>query len=131
MMAANPPAPVTPSRPWLKGFSGFALVTFALVAVAAFGLTLLFRAPGDAQAILISAAVALVSQLSVFPAVRRLTAANLMVGWGLGSLVRFGTLMVYALVGAFVLHLSMTPALVSLAVFYFLSMVIEPLFLRS
>ena len=71
------------------------------------------------------------SQIAAFPAVRKLTAANLMVGWGAGSLVRFATLLVYALVGNFALHLSMTPALVSLALFYFVSMVIEPLFLRS
>ena len=55
----------------------------------------------------------------------------MMVGWGTGSLVRFGTLGAYALVASLVLHLSMTPALVSLALFYFLSMVIEPLFLRT
>jgi hypothetical protein len=131
MMAANPAAPAPASRTKLGGFAGFALATSALVLVAGFGLALFFRTPADRTAIAISAALALITQLSVFPAVRRLTAANLMVGWGLGSLVRFGTLLVYALVGAFVLHLSMTPALVSLALFYFLSMVIEPLFLRS
>ena len=42
-----------------------------------------------------------------------------------------GTLLVYALVASQVLELSMTPALVGLALFYFVSMVIEPLFLRS
>jgi hypothetical protein len=121
----------TPSRHKLGGLGGFALASLALIGIAAAGLTLLFRGEREALAIWISAAVAFASQVVSFPVVRRLTRSNLIVGWGTGSLIRFGTLGVYALVAALVLHLPMTPALVSLAVFYFLSMVIEPLFLRS
>jgi hypothetical protein len=124
-------ASTTPSRHRVGGFTGFALSSLLLIAAAAVGLTFVFAGEGDAQAIWISAVLAWGTQLVAFPAVRRLTASNLMVGWGVGSLVRFGTLLVYALLGAFVLKLSITPALVSLAVFYFASMVIEPLFLRS
>ena len=120
-----------PSRHKLSGFAGFALASFALIAVAAAGLGFLFRGAGEAQALWISATVAFVSQIVAFPAVRRLTRTNLIVGWGTGTLIRFGTLGAYALVAALVLHLPMTPALVGLAVFYFLSIVIEPLFLRS
>ena len=119
------------SRQRLAGFAGFAIVSLALIGLAAIGMTFLFRGPGDSQAIWISAAVAYLTQVAAFPAVRKLTASNLMVGWGMGSLVRLGTLLIYVLVGALVLKLSMTPALVSLALFYFVSMVIEPLFLRS
>ena len=128
MMAA---APATASRHKLTGFAGFAVASLVLIGLAGAGLTLLFKAEGDAQAIWISAVVAWVTQLAAFPVVRRMTATNLVAGWGFGSLVRFGTLLVYALVGAFVLKLSMTAALVALALFYFVSMVIEPLFLRS
>ena len=128
MMAA---ASTTPSRHRLGGFAGFALSSLLLIGVGAAGLSYVFTGEGDAQAIWLSAIIAWATQLVAFPAVRRLTASNLMVGWGVGSLVRFGTLLVYALLGAFVLELSITPALVSLAVFYFASMVIEPLFLRS
>lgn len=131
MMAVNSATPVAPTRQRLAGFPGFAASSIALIAVAAFALTFVFKQPGDARAIWISAAVAALSQIAAFPAVRKLTAQNLMVGWGMGSLVRFGTLGVYALVAALALHLNMTAALVSLALFYFLSMVIEPLFLRS
>ena len=54
-----------------------------------------------------------------------------MLGWGAGSLVRFLSLIVYAaLVAAKALLLPLPAALISLLVFYFLSMVIEPLFLR-
>ena len=131
MMAVNSAPPLTQARQKLGGFSGFTASSFALIAAAGFGLKFVFRGPGDPQAIWISAAVAFVSQVAAFPAVRKLTAGNLMLGWGTGSLVRFGTLGVYALVAALILHLPMTAALVSLAVFYFLSMVVEPLFLRS
>jgi hypothetical protein len=128
MMAAGS-APALRQR--LGGLAGFAIASLALIGVAGVGLSYLFRGPGDAQAIWISAALAWFTQLAAFPLVRRLTTTNLMTGWGVGSLVRLGTLLVYTLVGSLVLHLSMTPALVSLALFYFLTMVIEPLFLRS
>jgi hypothetical protein len=128
MMAAGS-APALRQR--LGGLAGFAIASLALIGVAGVGLSYLFRGPGDAQAIWISAALAWLTQLAAFPLVRRLTTTNLMTGWGVGSLVRLGTLLVYTLVGSLVLHLSMTPALVSLALFYFLTMVIEPLFLRS
>jgi hypothetical protein len=121
----------TPSRHKLNGLAGFALASLALIVAAAAGLTLLFRGEGEARAVWISAAVAFLTQVIAFPAVRRLTRTNLIVGWGTGTLIRFGTLGAYALVAALVLHLPMTPALVGLAVFYFLSIVIEPLFLRS
>ena len=128
-MAAGQAVPS--SRHRLGGFAGFALAAVSLIGIGAAALTYLFRGPGDAQAIWLSAAIAVVTQLAAFPAVRKLTASNMMVGWGVGSLVRLGTLLVYVLVGALVLKLPMTAALVSLALFYFVSMVIEPLFLRS
>jgi hypothetical protein len=53
-----------------------------------------------------------------------------MMGWGAGTLIRFLTLGVYALV-VVLAHLPVAPALLSLALFYFISSVIEPLFLRS
>lgn len=127
MAAGSAPA----SRHRLSGFAGFAIGSLALIGIAAAGLSMVFQGAGDARAILVSAAVAYLTQVAAFPAVRKLTASNMIAGWGLGSLVRLGTLLVYALVAAFVLGLSMTPALVSLALFYFVSMVIEPLFLRS
>jgi len=113
------------------GLPGFALVSASLIGVAAVGMSMILRGPGDSQAIWISAAVAFASQVAAFPAVRRLTRSNLVIGWATGSLVRFGTFGVYALLAGLVLHLPMTAALLSLALFYFLSMVIEPLFLRS
>lgn len=124
-------ATTTPSRHRIGGFPGFAVVSLILIGLAGFGLGLVFRGEGDRLAIWLSAAIAWTTQLAAFPAVRRMVATNLLAGWALGSIVRMGTLLIYALLGIMVFKLSMTPALVGLALFYFLSMVIEPLFLRS
>jgi hypothetical protein len=114
----------------VQGWPGFAAATVGLVTVAAFLLTLVFRGSGDATAIWVSAAVATAVQIASFPVVRGLTTSNLMLGWGAGSVIRVLSLIVYGVLAAKVLGLALTAALVSLAVFYFLSMVIEPLFLR-
>jgi hypothetical protein len=124
-------ATTTPSRHRLGGFPGFALVSLGLIGAGALALSLAFPAPGDRFAILLSAVIAWTTQVAAFPAVKRMVVSNLIVGWAVGSLVRMGTLLIYAVLGIFVFKLSMTPALLGLALFYFVSMVIEPLFLRS
>src|SRR3954469_339142 len=105
-----------------RGFPGFALVTVALIASAGGLMAVGFRGPGDGAAIAISAAIAVVVQLAAFPAVRSIAAKNLVAGWGAGTLVRFMSLVVYAFAVIKVLYLPPTAALVSLFVFYFLSM---------
>jgi len=56
---------------------------------------------------------------------------NMMLGWGLGSLLRLAMLVVYALVAAKAMRASLTPALVSFVGFLFVTMVIEPIFLKQ
>jgi hypothetical protein len=121
----------TDSRRLFTGLPGFAAATIALIAVFGWVMTLFFRGPGDSIAIRISAVVAAAIQIAAFPAVKGLATRNLMLGWAAGTFVRFLTLVFYALAAGPVLHLPLPAALVSLFVFYFLSMVIEPLFLRS
>jgi hypothetical protein len=121
----------TDSRRLFVGLPGFAAATIGLIAVFGWLLTLLFHGPGDSLAIRVSAVVGAAVQIAAFPAVKGLATRNLMLGWAAGTLVRFLTLVVYGFAAATVLHLPATAALVSLFVFYFLSMVIEPLFLRS
>ena len=111
--------------------AGFAAATIALIASSASLLTLAFNGPGDTNAIVVSGFVAAVVQIAAFPAIRGLAAKNIMIGWGAGTLVRFLGLVIYALLAGTVLGLPLPAALISLMVFYFLSMVIEPLFLRS
>ena len=50
---------------------------------------------------------------------------------GASALVRFFAIVVWALVVAMVLHLPLTAALISLATFFFLSTVLEPVLIRS
>lgn len=89
---------------------------------------------GDAarRSIVVSGAIALVVQLFAF-VVLRLVARdprNAVAGWGLGALLRMATLAVYGLFVVKALALSPPAALVSLATFFFLSMLVEPLVLN-
>jgi hypothetical protein len=115
----------------MLGFPGFAGVTLALTAISGWAMSLAFRGPGDSSAILLSGIIALVVQLGAFPAVRAIAATNLTAGWGAGSLIRVASLVVYAVAAVKVLFLPAASALISLFVFYFLSMLVEPFFLRS
>lgn len=104
------------------------LLVATLVTVAA-GWVLLLVYPGaEAQrAIITSALLSLVIQLIAFILLQLFKGRNVMAGWGLGALLRFGGLGVYAMLATKTLGLDMNPALISLACFLFLSMLIEPL----
>jgi hypothetical protein len=108
----------------------YALVLAATVAAAAWVLTFALSGDGAGRAILISAFVAAAVQIGAFAISQSLVRTNLVAAWGAGSLVRFVALVVYALVAVKVMALPALPALLSLFVFFFLSMLLEPLFLR-
>jgi hypothetical protein len=103
------------------------VITIALVA---WILTLAIGGADAASAIGISAAVAAVVQISAFAVTRSMISHNLVAAWGAGALVRLLTLLVYGLLAVKVLALSPMPALLSLVLFFFLSTLLEPLFLR-
>lgn len=109
-----------------------AIVLYLLVAVlvtAAAGWVLLLVYPGaeSQRAIITSAVIALAIQLIAFILLQLFKGKNVMAGWGLGALLRFGGLGIYAMFATRALGLDMNSALVSLACFLFLSMLIEPL----
>jgi hypothetical protein len=108
----------------------YALVTIAVIALVAWLLTLAISGAGTTSAIRISAAVAAVVQIAAFAVTRSLIAQNMMAAWGAGALVRMLALFTYAVVAVKVLQLPPMAALVSLVVFFFLSTLLEPLFLR-
>jgi hypothetical protein len=108
----------------------YALVMAATVAAAGWLLTFALSGNGAGTAILISAFVAAAVQIGAFAITRSMLPTNLVAAWGAGSLVRFVALVVYALVAVKVIALPALPALLSLFVFLFLSMLLEPLFLR-
>jgi hypothetical protein len=113
----------------VKTLAIFALVSLALIAVVAWLLTFAFPSPDNLHAIIVSAGIAYVAQLVSFAVVRAFRATNVFAGWGLGMLVRFGVLVIYALVGVKALELPLTAALVSLVSFFFVSTLLEPVLL--
>jgi hypothetical protein len=109
----------------------FGLVSAGVIVAAGAVLLLVFPGQPSAAAIALSAAVALLVQLVAFTILRRTRSSGILVGWGLGSLLRLGTLAVYALVVIQLIGLPAAPALVSLAAFLFATMILEPLLLES
>ncbi len=115
----------------MKKSAIFAGGSLALILVLAWLFALVFPTPHDRHAITVSAIVAYVVQLCSFAMTRAYATTNVMAAWGLGMLLRFFVLAAYALVGARLLGLPMTAALVSLAAFFFVSTLLEPVLLSS
>jgi hypothetical protein len=109
----------------------FALVAAVIIAILAWVFGLVFVTPGERRAIWISAGVALVVQLVAYGIVRAWRKKNVIAGWGLGTLLRFAVLTIYAFVIVRAFALPSGAALVSLATFFFLSTLVEPLLLKS
>ncbi len=105
----------------------YLLVAVLVTAAAGWVLLLIYPGAGEQRAIITSAVVALVIQLVAFILLQLFKGKNVMAGWGLGALLRFGGLGLYAMLATPALGLDMNSALVSLACFLFLSMLIEPL----
>jgi hypothetical protein len=109
----------------------FGAISLALTLVAALVLGVAFDAPTERRAIWMSAGVAYVVQLLAFAIARLLRRDNVMLGWGMGVLVRLVTLVAFALVFVKALGLPPSAALISLVIYFFVTTLIEPLFLAS
>jgi hypothetical protein len=105
----------------------YLLVAALVTAAAAWVLMLVYPGAAGQQAVLTSAMIALAIQLVAFLLLQAFKGRNVMAGWGLGALLRFGGLGLYATFARSLLGLDMNTALVSMACFLFLSMLIEPL----
>jgi hypothetical protein len=114
----------------MKATALFALVSLVLIAGAGWLLSLAFASPGERHALWVSAGVAYVVQLLAFSVARISAATNVIAGWGIGVLMRLLTLAVYALAIVKAFDLAPTPALISLATYFFISTLIEPLLLQ-
>jgi hypothetical protein len=110
----------------MKAAGMFALATLALIALAYPIVRMGFASSHDGDAIRMSALLALGVQIVTFAIARLMARRNLIVGWGVGAALRLLSLTVYAFVVAPALKLPRPAALVSLAIFLFLSMLIEP-----
>ena len=109
----------------------FAAVSLLVIALLAWILTYAFPTQADRHALVVSAGIAFVVQLISFIVARAWAATNVVAGWGLGMLLRFGVLAIYALVFVKVLALPMSASLVSLAAFFFVSTLFEPVLLKT
>ena len=124
-------SPANPTLPVAKPIGLFAGFSLAVIALTAWVMTLIWSSPLETRAIWTSAAVAFSVQVIAFAIVKLSAKTNVMAGWGVGAILRFLVLGVYALVFVESLGLPSTVALVSLVAFFFLSTLIEPLLLKS
>ena len=108
----------------------YGTIAAVLIAGLAWVCGLVFEGPGERRAVRVSAVTAFVLQLVTFTIARAMPPSQMMVGWGLGSLLRLGTLAVYGLVMLKAFALPGSAAMMSLALFLFASTVVEPLFLK-
>jgi hypothetical protein len=105
-------------------------VTCVVMTAAALGvMLLLFRNPAEHRALWLGAGAAVAVQLAAFGVARAMRHRNVIAGWGLGVALRFVALGVFALVVAPRLDLPLAAALLGMAVYLFLSTLVEPLFL--
>jgi hypothetical protein len=114
----------------VKKFGAFALITIAICCGGAWAITLVVPGPDVARAVWTSAVIVMIVQPLAFQLVRLMGPLNVIAGWGLGSMLRGIVLVIFGFFGVKALGLSMEPALLSMAGFFFVSTVIEPVFLK-
>lgn len=112
-------------KSWILYAAG-CVVAIALIGAIAWAFT---DAAGHAT-ILVSAAIALAVQVTAFTVARLLQPRHLLLGWGLGSVLRLVVLVIYAVVVARLWGAPLTPALLSFVAFLFVTTVFEPVFLK-
>ena len=109
----------------------FAVISLGLTAGVALVLGVAFDGPAEHRAVWLSAGVAYAVQLMAFALARFLRRDNVMLGWGMGVLMRLMTLVAFALVFVKALGLPPSAALISLVIYFFVTTLVEPLFLAS
>jgi hypothetical protein len=115
----------------LKGLLGFTaaqavIVLGSMVVMQRF----VWTEAAAADAVRASAWLAFIVQTFTFLIARLVARQNVIAGWGLGVLLRFASVAFWGLLGIKALGLVPGPALISLVVFYFVSTLVEPLFLN-
>ena len=123
-------APLTRQGFPVRAIALFAAASVAIIALAAAILAAFYRSPLERKAILVSAAIAIGVQLLAFTVIRLVGREHVIAAWGVGAILRFAVLVLYALLLAPAFGLPAAAALVSFAVFLFASTVLEPLFLK-
>ena len=114
----------------------FVLVAAGVIGVLGLILARVFPGAESVRAIEISGAVAFVIQLLTFwallpPKGKPDFPGGVLMRWGAGAVVRLFSLLLYGLVATKLIGLPAAPALVSLAAFFFATMLVEPLMLTN
>jgi hypothetical protein len=115
----------------MKPVALFAGLTLAVIALTGFLITMAYGTHDAARAVWTSAGVAFAVQVLAFTIAKLSARENVMAGWGVGAILRFVVLGVYALLVVKALALPSGAALLSLIAFFFLSTLLEPLLLKS
>lgn len=116
----------------MRAVMRFALAQAGLIAVLWVVLTRFVWTDADAvHAVGISAVLAACVQVVTFLIAKLVARQQVMAGWGVGVLLRFVVVVVWAFLGIKALALAPGPALLSLVFFFFVSTLIEPIFLNA
>ena len=112
----------------------FAGVSATLIIVGTIILRAYFRTVEQHNAMLVSAGLAFAVQIGSYALLRPARAGRgapgeLLLRWGIGAVIRFFVLVLYAPL-ARIVNISIEAALVSLVTFFFLTMMAEPLLLE-
>lgn len=110
----------------VKGIAIFGAASATAMAIVGGLLAVVFTSPDARRSLLVSAVIALAVQLVAFMLLRRARPEKSLAAHGVGSILRLGTLLVYALVLLKPLALVPAAALIGLAAFFFVSMLLEP-----
>ena len=109
----------------------FAAACAAVIGAAWLTGVLVFSDAAVRRAIGMAAAVAYLVQLVAFAIARAWARKqNVMAGWGIGIALRFSALLLFGLVAVPKLGLPLSASLLGLAIFLFVTTLIEPLFLK-
>ena len=114
----------------MKRFGGFIAVTIAVACVGAWIITKVVPGGDVSRSVWVSATVVVIVQALAFRIVKMMQPADVMAGWGLGMMLRAIALAAFGFFGVKALGLSMEPTLLSMAGLFFVSTVIEPVFLK-
>ena len=114
----------------MRRFGGFIAITIAVAGLGAWIITRVVPGEDVSRSVWTSAITVVIVQALAFWLVRMMQPANVMAGWGLGMMLRAVALVAFGFFGVKALGLSMEPTLLSMAGFFFVSTVIEPVFLK-
>jgi hypothetical protein len=112
----------------MRATVAFAAAAVLLIAVSALVLSRFYGSPDEVRSIAVSAVVALCVQMLTFAMLKMSGSKHVIAAWGVGAVVRLVILVVYMLVIVPAVGLT-TSAPLFLAVFLFVTMVVEPLLL--